>query len=156
MRILLGQSCLFCLSMGKTKHEAARSGFGYRGLLKNQKDKSSYLISLFSTLSHSPPCSTFMMSQFPSAAGLSQSGKVGQNHVHSCSAAAHSEWPDKVPEYPTAFVFTLLWSPGTPPAPRIFSKDVFHSRFLFSLPSSSGEPLVSPIFLSIVPSPCFP
>ncbi|TRZ18536.1 hypothetical protein HGM15179_008591 [Zosterops borbonicus] len=31
-------------------------------------------------------------------AELSQSGKVGQNHVHSCFAAAHSEWPDKVPE----------------------------------------------------------
>lgn len=51
--ILLGQSYLFCFFMGKTKHEPAHSGFGYWDSLKNHKDKSSYLILLFNTLSHS-------------------------------------------------------------------------------------------------------
>lgn len=90
MSILLGLSYLFCSFMSQTKHEANPGGFGYWDLLRNQKDKSSYLIFLFNTLSHSPPCCTFMMSQFPSPAGLSRSGKVGHNHVHSCFAAAQA------------------------------------------------------------------
>lgn len=44
MSILLGQSYIFCLFVGKTKPEGTPSGFGYWDLLKNQKDKSSYLI----------------------------------------------------------------------------------------------------------------
>lgn len=79
MSILLGQSYLFCFFMGKTKHEPARSGFGYWDSLKNHKDKSSYLILLFNTQSL-PPCSTFMMSESPCPAGLSQSGKLDKPH----------------------------------------------------------------------------
>lgn len=137
MSILLGQSYLFCFFMGKTKHEPAHSGFGYWDSLKNQKDKSSYLILLFNTQSL-PPCSTFMMSESPCPAGLSQSGKL-----------------DKTTSIHALLLLPLLWSPRTAPAPRMFSKDLFHSRSCFSLPSSFGEPLVSLIFLSIAPSPCF-
>lgn len=86
MSSLLGQSYLFSSSIGKTKHEATRSGFGYWDLLKNQKDKSSYYLRVTPL-----PAVPSMMSPFPSPAGLSQSGKAGQNHVHSCFADAHSD-----------------------------------------------------------------